>query len=135
MDKIIWDASFSVKVSEIDRQHQKLMEMTNELNDAIQEKKDEDLLGKIVSGLISYTETHFKTEEQYFEQFAYPDKDEHAMEHTSFIKKISDTIDELDSGKQTLSCEVLTFLTEWLGTHIKGTDKKYSSFFNEKGLR
>ena len=135
MDKIIWDASLSVKVSEIDRQHQKLIEMTNELNDAIQEKKGDNLLGKIISGLIDYTETHFKTEEKYFEQFDYPDKEEHIKEHASFIEKISDIIDELDSGKQSLSCEVLKFMTEWLRTHIKGTDKKYSSFFYEKGLR
>ncbi len=135
MNKIIWNASFSVNVSEIDHQHQKLIEMINEFNDAIKEKKDHDLLGKIISGLISYTETHFKTEEKYFEQFSYPDTKEHIKEHESFIQKISDVIDELETGKQTLSHDILNFLSEWVENHIKGTDKKYASFFNEKGLK
>lgn len=134
MDRIIWDESFSVNVSEIDRQHKKLVEMANELHTAIMERKDEDLLGKIVSGLISYTETHFKTEEKYFNQFEYPEKKEHIEEHKSFIKKISEIIDELGTGKRTLSRDVLEFMSEWLETHIKGTDNKYSFFFNENGL-
>ena len=134
MDRIIWDESFSVNVSEIDHQHKKLLEMANELHTAIMERKDEDLLGKIVSGLISYTETHFKTEEKYFDLLGYPEKKEHIEEHKSFIKKISEIIDELGAGKRTLSRDVLEFISEWLETHIKGTDKNYSLFFNENGL-
>lgn len=134
MDRINWDDSLSVNVVEIDLQHQKLMEMINELMDAIQKDKDKDILGKIVSGLINYTETHFKTEEKYFKELKYPDTDVHIKEHSFFIDKISDIIEELDTGNQTLSHDVLTFMSEWLGNHIKGTDKKYASFFNEKGV-
>ncbi|MCP3940712.1 MAG: hemerythrin family protein [Desulfobacteraceae bacterium] len=134
MDKMIWDETYSVNVSEIDLQHQILMEMSNELNDAIKEKKDNHVLGKIISGLISYTETHFKTEEKYFEQLSYPDTIEHIKEHSLFIQKVSEIIDAMDTEKQTLSSDVVKYLNKWLKIHIKGTDKKYSTFFNEKGL-
>jgi hemerythrin len=135
MALIKWDDSFSVKVAEIDRQHQKLISMINELNDAMKQGKGKDILGKIVNGLISYTATHFKTEENYFERFGYPDADQHKKEHIAFVQKVSDFKDGFEKGKLSLSIEVMNFLSDWLQNHIKGTDKKYSQFFNGKGLK
>ena len=135
MALIKWDDSFSVKVAEIDRQHQKLISMINELNDAMKQGKGKDILGKIVNGLISYTATHFKTEENYFERFGYPDADQHKKEHIAFVQKVSDFKNGFEKGKLSLSIEVMNFLSDWLQNHIKGTDKKYSQFFNGKGLK
>lgn len=72
MALIQWDDSFSVKVAEIDQQHKRLIVMINELHDAMKQGKGKDALGKIINGLISYTATHFDTEERYFDQFEYP---------------------------------------------------------------
>ena len=135
MALIKWDDSFSVKVAEIDRQHQKLISMINELNDAMKQGKGKDILGKIVNGLISYTATHFKTEENYFERFGYPDANQHKKEHIAFVQKVSDFKNGFEKGKLSLSIEVMNFLSDWLQNHIKGTDKKYSQFFNGKGLK
>ncbi len=53
MALIQWDGSFSVKVAEIDQQHQKLVSMINDLNDAMKQGKGKDVLGKIVNELVS----------------------------------------------------------------------------------
>ena len=135
MALITWDDSFSVNVADIDRQHQKLISMINELNDAMKQGKGKDILGKIVNGLISYTATHFKTEENYFERFGYPDANQHKKEHIAFVQKVSDFKNGFEKGKLSLSIEVMNFLSDWLQNHIKGTDKKYSQFFNGKGLK
>ncbi|MGA2938094.1 MAG: hemerythrin domain-containing protein [Syntrophobacteraceae bacterium] len=63
MALIQWNDSLSVNVVDIDKQHQKLVGMINELNDAMRQGKGKDALGKIVNGLIIYAGTHFKTEE------------------------------------------------------------------------
>ena len=109
--------------------------MINELNDAMKQGKGKDILGKIVNGLISYTATHFKTEENYFERFGYPDANQHKKEHIAFVQKVSDFKNGFEKGKLSLSIEVMNFLSDWLQNHIKGTDKKYSQFFNGKGLK
>ena len=135
MALIQWNDSFSVKVAEIDRQHQKLVSMINDLGDAMKQGKGKDVLGNIISGLVSYTATHFKTEEKYFDQFGYPETDSHKKEHAAFVKKVTDFKDGFEKGKLGLSIKVMNFLSDWLKNHIKKTDMKYSQFFNEKGLK
>jgi hemerythrin len=135
MGFIKWDDSLSVNVAEIDQQHQKLILMINELHGAMKLGKGKDVLGKIVNGLIGYTTIHFKTEEDYFRQFGYPQADSHKKEHIVFVGKVSEFKDGFEKGKLSLSIEILNFLSDWLQNHIKGTDKKYSQFFNGKGLQ
>jgi hemerythrin len=132
---IKWNDSLSVNVAEIDQQHQKLILMINDLHGAMKLGKGKDVLGKIVNGLISYTTIHFKTEEDYFSQFGYPQADSHKKEHIVFVQKVSEFKDGFEKGKLSLSIEVLNFLSDWLQNHIMGTDKKYSQFFNGKGLQ
>ena len=125
----------SVNVSEIDRQHQKLIIMINQLHDAMKAGHAKDALAQILNSMISYTNTHFKVEEKYFAEFKYPEAAKHIQEHIAFVKKVSDFKDAFEQGRLTVTIETLYFLRDWLQNHIKGTDKKYSSFFNEKGLR
>jgi hemerythrin len=135
MGLIKWDDSLSVNVAKIDQQHQKLILMINDLHGAMKLGKGKDVLGEIVNGLISYTTIHFKTEEDYFIHFGYPQTDSHKKEHIVFVQKVAEFKDGFEKGKLSLSIEVLNFLSDWLQNHIKGTDKKYSQFFNEKGLK
>ncbi|MBI5556001.1 MAG: hemerythrin family protein [Deltaproteobacteria bacterium] len=135
MAMLNWDDSYKVNVTEIDQQHQKLVAMINDLNDAMCQGKAKDVLEKILSGLINYTATHFKTEEKYFDKFAYPETAIHKKEHVDFVQKVSEFKDGFDKGKVGLSISVMKFLSDWLKNHIKGTDKKYGPFLHEKGLR
>jgi len=135
MALINWDDSLSVNVTEIDKQHQKLISMINELSDAMKQGKGKDIMEKIINGLVDYTVTHFKTEEKYFAQFGYPDTENHKKEHDNFVQKVKDFKDGFEKGELSLSIEVMTFLSDWIQNHIKVTDKKYSKLFNEKGLK
>lgn len=134
MSLINWDDSFSVKVAEIDSQHQNLVKLINELNDAMKEGKGKDILGGIINQLITYTATHFKTEENYFARFKYEDSSHHIEEHQNFVTKVTEFKEGFENGKMALSLQVMTFLKEWLTKHIKGSDQKYSKCFNENGL-
>ena len=134
MALINWDNSFSVKVAEIDAQHQKLVKLVNALNDAMKQGKGKDAISIVLNELINYTATHFKTEEKYFDQFDYPHKDLHKIEHSNFVKKVLSFQNDFQSGRLGLSIDVLNFLVNWLKNHILVEDMKYSSFFNNKGL-
>jgi len=130
-----WDETFSVNVVEIDQQHRKLVEMVNELHDAMGAGKSKEILGKIIKGLSNYAKIHFATEEKYFDQFGYPDADSHKDEHANFAQKVAEFKEGFDAGRLGLSIEVMRFLSTWLKSHIKDVDKKYGPFFNENGLK
>ena len=135
MTLINWNDSLSVGVAEIDRQHKNLIAMINELDNAMRVGKGKDVIGRIVDDLIIYTATHFRIEEKYFAQFGYPGAEKHKKEHAAFVKKVADFNNGFGKGKLALTTEVMSFLSDWLKNHIMGTDKEYTNFFNEKGLK
>lgn len=135
MALITWDDTLSVNVAEIDRQHRKLIEIINELNEAMKAGKGKEVLTRIIGGLASYTVTHFKTEEVYFDRFGYSETDVHKKEHTAFVEKVTDFKKKFETRNLFLTIEVMNFLSDWLKNHIMGTDKNYSQFFNENGLK
>ena len=135
MALIQWSPALSVNVVEIDRQHQKLVAMINDLNDAMRAGKGKEVLGKTIAELLTYTATHFQFEEKYFAQYGYPDTAAHKKEHVDFAQKVTDFKKGFDGGTLGLSMQVMSFLSDWLQKHIQGSDKKYSAFFNSKGLK
>lgn len=135
MALIQWSSDLSVQIDEIDKQHQKLIAMINHLNDAMRQGKGKEVAGKIVDGLVSYTQVHFATEEKYFAKFAYPESEKHVREHQRFVQQAASFRSDYANGKLTLSSQIINFLSDWLRHHIQGTDQKYVPFLLQKGLK
>lgn len=135
MALITWNLNLSVNVEEIDRQHQKLVQMLNELHNSLTDAKPKETLAPILKGLVDYAVVHFGYEEDFFDRFGYPDAENHKREHREFVKKVVDFRKEFDMGRLFISMELMDFLKDWLITHIQGTDKKYGPFLNAKGIR
>lgn len=129
-----WTSDLSVNVKEIDAQHQGLIRLINDLFDAMKVGKGSEVLGKILQQLVSYTKTHFQTEERYFKEFDYPDAAAHIIEHKKLIDEVDKLKAQFDEKKIGLSMTVMDFLKDWLTKHIKGSDKKYGPCFNQNGL-
>jgi hemerythrin len=132
---ISWKDAYSVGISEIDRQHHKIIDLINQLNDAMTEGKGKERLGKILADLISYTHNHFKAEEKLFDQYGYPDAGEHKIKHQKMTEKVLDLQKQFKAKKITITFEVMDFLQNWLDKHILGTDKKYGPYLNGKGVK
>lgn len=135
MPLIQWSPSYSVKIGEIDSQHQKLITMINELNDAMLKGKAKEILSPLIDGLIAYTQVHFSKEEMLFDKYKYPDTAAHKEEHAAFVKKVSEFREGFKKGNMSLTINIMDFLSNWLTKHICGTDKKYSDFLNKNGVK
>jgi hemerythrin len=135
MALITWDSRLALNLDEIDRQHQKLVAMINDLDAAMQHGKGKEAIGKILEGLVAYTQFHFGTEERLLEQHAFPAAASHKGEHVAFVKKISDFKTGYAKGQLGLSIGVMTFLSDWLRGHIMGTDRAYAAHLTSAGVR
>lgn len=134
MSLITWKEEYSVGVFEIDNQHKTMVILINKLFDAMKQGRANTILGSTISELFFYAQTHFRTEEKYFDKFNYKEKEEHKKVHQSFIAEMEKFKTGFDSGKITLSLEVFNFLKNWLDQHILGEDKKYVDCFKQNGL-
>lgn len=129
-----WNDSYSVKVKSVDDQHKKLFDIINELYDGISKGSNKEAMQKVLSGLKSYTITHFSYEERLLKQANYPDFENHKKIHDDFIKKVNEFQEKYSSGKLLLTLEVSGFIKTWLTEHIMKTDKQYSAYLNNSGM-
>ena len=132
MALIVWNDSFSVGIKQIDDQHRKLLGLVNSLFDAMKEGKGKDIMGDILTDLITYTVFHFSTEEIYFKKYRYPDSSKHKQEHRYLTEKATDLKEKFDKGEAIITVEVMQFLKDWLNNHILRTDRQYSPYLNGK---
>jgi len=134
MALMAWNPALSVKIKQFDDQHKKLVDMVNELHEAMKEGKGSVVLGKILGGLISYTASHFSDEERLMAQYSFPGLTLHKMEHEKLVKQVLDLQEKFKAGKPILTLDVMNFLKDWLVKHIQGDDKKYGEYLNTKGV-
>ncbi|MGB9667589.1 MAG: bacteriohemerythrin [Thermosulfidibacteraceae bacterium] len=127
-----WNEKFITGVREADEQHKRLVDLINELYDAMSQGKGSEVIDKILDELAKYADYHFKTEEGLMSKYGYPELEQHKREHEAFTKKVQEFIESRKGGSLTLTMKVMNFLKEWLTNHILGTDKKYGPFLTSK---
>jgi hemerythrin len=132
---MMWKDEYSVKVRLLDQQHKKLIDLLNETFEGLQQQRGREVLGSVLFELVKYTEIHFATEERLMQQNCFPGLEAHRLEHGVLTKKVRDFQREYHSGKASTPIEVLQFLRNWLEQHILGTDRQYSTFFVNKGIK
>ncbi len=130
-----WQDKYSVGIQQIDDQHKQLIKMINELNDAMLTGKGKDILMTVLNKLANYCVSHFAVEEKLFDTYAYPETADHKDKHHKMTAKVKALIGEVQSGKSTISVEVMNFLKNWLDKHIMETDQKYAPYLNNKGVK
>ena len=132
---IEWDDSFVLGISAIDKQHYVLVEMVNDLYDAMSQGRGNEALGPIFQSLKEYTVKHFATEEAYFEKHGYSDTPAHVEEHQKLVAAVLELEEKFKGGKAALTNDVMLFLKSWLNTHIKETDRGYVQELKDAGVQ
>jgi hemerythrin len=131
---ITWSKSYSVLVDKMDQEHQRLIDIINKLYAAMREGRGKEAIGSIMSELIDYTQTHFSNEEKLMKESGYADYEAQKNAHENLISQVLEIQNKFKSGTA-LSQEVMSFLKNWLVTHIQGMDKKYGPHLNKKGIK
>jgi methyl-accepting chemotaxis protein len=123
---IQWNESLSVGVLEMDRQHQRLVRLLNNLHRAMLSKPGQEVAKGVVAELVAYTKEHFTSEEALMAEYNYPDLGAHKKEHNAFVAKIDDFQKAFTAGQLRVTMvEIMAFLEDWLTRHITGSDRQY----------
>jgi len=126
-----WDQSFELGIKPFDEHHRHLVHLLNEVHNNYLQHSDQQALGAIIDRLIEYATHHFAAEEQWMAAQGYDGLLEHSREHYEFSLAVARFQKDFHAGKQTLSNDILSFLKDWLFSHIFNSDADYARFARE----
>lgn len=122
MPLINWNSALALGHSTIDSQHQHLVDLLNQLYDAIQDREGVTILRTVLKELEHYTEYHFSTEDELMRETRHEFAEDHRQEHLEMILRLRDFRNDLESSFASPQL-LLEFLQHWLITHIAGADR------------
>lgn len=133
MEIIEWSESLSVGIQKVDEQHKMLIQMMDQLDQAIRSSQSSEVIEDVLTNLFNYAQQHFALEEELFRKHKYPEMALHELEHQRFIAKAFAFKERLSAKRPGLALELLTFLSSWVLNHIELTDKRYSKHLHDCG--
>jgi len=132
---IKWNEIYAVNIKEIDNQHKKLIELINQMYAAMRAGNGKEALNTVLSELVDYTVYHFETEERIFLQYGYSEYEAHKVIHDNLTRRTKKLKNQLDSGNNLITIDVMLFLSNWLNVHILEVDKKYAPYLHNMGVK
>ena len=129
-----WNDNLSVGIDAMDTQHKKLVNLTNQLFDAMKQGKGKEVLEGVLSELVSYTQEHFSAEERLMQEHSYPALAGQKAQHQELLAQVSEFSNKLKAGELGISIDLCDFLQKWLKVHICKEDKQYGQHINSPAV-
>lgn len=128
--KIEWTDALKTGHKAIDNQHKYLIEIINELAEAIETNQAASRLRKIIHLLQYYTEWHFCNEERCMEKVQCPVAGHNKAAHQYFLENFAKFRTEFQEsgGSIDIAMRMYKELTNWLVQHIQGIDTKMGEY-------
>ncbi len=123
-----WSERYSVESRMMDEQHRKLFDLVNELHEAMKAGQAKTVISRVLDQLVTYTRSHFDSEERALAAVAYPDLAAHVSEHRKLTETVHKLQQEVKAGTVGVTIELMDFLQQWLTNHIMKVDRKYAPF-------
>lgn len=129
MALITWNPEWETGIPIIDDDHRAVIEIINELDEAIQAGEEEFVIGLALGVLNDYVRYHFQREELLFAACDYPFAADHIEEHGTLRKAIKDALIRYERLPQAFDgTELLELLQVWWGEHILNEDQRYKPY-------
>jgi hemerythrin-like metal-binding protein len=133
---IEWHQAFDLGLEELDNDHKKLVEYTNELNNLIKQNADNILISKILDNILLHLRAHFNREESILKKIQdEATANKHHESHEESFNYLSQLRDRYKNEPETISGDrLLNFLHQWIINHIFNHDHKMLPDLEKAGL-
>jgi len=120
---IEWKDSYKIGNAEIDKQHEYLFELTNEMI-AVDSMTS---LRPLIMLLFKHTREHFELEEALMRKHNMPDVEVHVEGHNKLLNRLS--LLSMDVGKGYMNKPaIVALMTDWATKHIPQEDAQVVAF-------
>ena len=130
--KVEWSDAIATGHLATDNQHKMLIDIINELAEAIETKQTDLKMRKILNLLQYYTEWHFEREELCMIRTKCPMGEKNKAAHCVFMARLKKFQEEYKSNPSVDFAErVYKELVNWLVLHIQGIDSSLRDFADQ----
>ena len=125
----VWSDKLATGIGEVDEQHQRLVQLLNEIGSMCAVGADSTQIKPVLDELVRYAVYHFDTEEQMMQRCAVSEahQSSHIKAHDDFRKQVSLAVGIIQTAPQNsmnLLGQLLDYLARWLLQHIMVVDKR-----------
>lgn len=110
-----WDEKYEVGNSLIDSQHRQLMDLANQLHQAVLTGKEERVAKPAFDALLAYTQKHFADEEALFKERCCSLLDDHHKQHEALEEELMALWQQATMG---LGEHIGLALEQWVETRL-----------------
>jgi len=129
---LTWQPEYSVGIDAIDRQHQALVAMIRQLQDAMEEGRGRAFQHTLVERLVAYTHVHFRFEEELMSRNGYDQLAGHIEQHRILTSQVCEIQQKILGGGAVSNASLMMFLRNWLTDHIMQDDQAYARAFRSR---
>ncbi len=137
MQDILWSQEFQVGINDIDRDHQHLLSLMNELIAAVRSNDGTRDIKEMLVAIAKEVREHFDLEETLMVEHQYPFRAEHATQHAAYRNSINRLLCSLEiqrDKRDYLALRMNRLMLEWLVNHTIQIDRHLARFLKERGV-
>jgi hemerythrin-like metal-binding protein len=125
---------FDVMSTRMNDDHRRIFAYINTVHQRVKDKSDPSTLLPTLKELGEFTRHHFQREEEAMQAANYEHLPQQRSAHEKLLGRVAQIIADLDKGADVDMLEVMTFLKDWLTTHILVMDKEYGPTLRAHGI-
>ena len=143
MNKFVnWKYEWSLGVELIDQQHRDLAVVFNRIGElylsndsSLNFDQRSSQLQEQLNMFYVMVKEHFNGEDALMLEVNYPGYNEHAREHLMLLAELRNYIRQVEEELDNINIGILSSLKSWFISHIVGSDKEFSVFFQAYSKR
>lgn len=122
--KLNWEDALTTGDMELDAQHRYFIDIFNDLGKAIEERRHEDEIERILGIMQFYANWHFGREDDCMGKYQCPVAGKNTKAHAVFIERLKTYTAEFESsgGSKELALKIHEELSDWIVNHILAID-------------
>ncbi|MFH1983521.1 MAG: bacteriohemerythrin [Pseudomonadota bacterium] len=127
-----WTPALSVNDDRLDRQHQLLFAIINDLADLRAKGGERRGIIDLITRMIGFSDAHFGCEDEVMLDADFPLFASHRREHQQFMERVGQFLEGYQQRTQDLTGEMMAFLQAWWLNHTAESDRRYARWIQKR---
>lgn len=128
MDMMLGQTPATLDSATVDKEHQVQIGMLDAFYTLVEQDESQFKIQEMLNQLIAYSEMHFMSEQLLMRMYAYPDYDDHVLDHEAMIEYLNQIKERYLAGEKQFALDTATEMRKFLLAHVGSRDEAFSKY-------